>query len=119
MLARGGCHVFTLPVLPFLAHTAGGIGVCPRQGRVHYAKVTLGRSAVSDEADQDGAASSAGIQLEAAFDVLLWPPQAKFDAIIGIDFLARHQALVDISGCKLRLIAPAGEAVNAELRLES
>ena len=158
---------------------AGGIGTAAKQGRVHYAKVTLGKGVaaappdacapaaaaapasagkdaaaereaiaampikkIAEELKQLGAwkddhgmyeksefvdallaarrknpdAGPAPIQFEVAFDVMDWPPHVNFAAIVGIDFLARHKAVIDVCGDSLQLVAASGEKVAAALR---
>ena len=86
---------------------AGGIGTTSKQGRVHYAKITV-----------KGAAGT-GVQLEAAFDVMEWPKSATFDAILGIDFLVRYKAIIDVCGNALTLVDGANaEKVQVTLRPE-
>jgi len=101
----------------------GGIGTASKQGRVHYAKVSLSGNApaaAEPEAKKDGEAAvpptPTGPQFEVAFDVMSWPPHVNFEAIIGIDFLARHKAMIDVCGNSVKLVAPTGESVEAVLR---
>ena len=47
-----------------------------------------------------------------------FPPHTTFDAILGIDFLVRYQALIDVVGNTLRLVTPAGENLVAVLKLD-
>ena len=87
---------------------AGGIGTAAKQGRVHYAKVTLPvAGGASTSPDHEAPPPHF---FEVAFDVMAWPPHVNFDAIIGIDFLARYKATIDVSGNTLRLTAPAAGA---------
>ena len=37
-----------------------------------------------------------------------FPSHAHFDAILGIDFLVRHKALIDVVECSLAVSVPAG-----------
>ena len=89
---------------------AGGIGTATKSGRVHYAKVAL--------AQPSGAATTPPAQFEIAFDVMSWPPHVSFEAIIGIDFLARYRATIDVCGNAVSLTPPGegSEAVVATLR---
>lgn len=138
--------------------TAGGIGTTTRQGRVHYAKLTLKHVAAAEE-DAEGdeglsvtqlksllksrgvheakinecterrdllallslsgpAVPQAAPQLEVAFDVMTWPPHVDFEAIIGIDFLARNKGLIDVCRNTLQLTTLTGERLRAPLRTE-
>ena len=169
--------------------TAGGIGTTAKHGRVHYAKVTLGKPApeaanssgkASGKAGADAKATdakataaereavsamsmkeikeelgklkaeyvvkvdttgfvekaeyvdallaarrrpaaegAAPVHFEVAFDVMTWPPHVSFVAIIGIDFLARHKAMIDVCGNSVKLVAASGQSVEAVLRKDS
>lgn len=83
---------------------SGGMGVVTKHGRVHYAKM--------------GATCAHGtaIQLEVAVDVMQWPVHAHFDAILGIDFLTRYKAVIDVCDSSLSLHVPTsdvGESLSA------
>ena len=123
---------------------AGGIGTTAKHGRVHYAKVQLVGSSVVGGAG--GAAAPTSVEstasatppaaapaaapaeqtttasnplFEVAFDVMTWPPNVCFDAILGIDFLARHKALIDVCANTMRITTqPSGETVEVPLRLD-
>ena len=72
----------------------------------------------SDGARAPAEASSKPL-FEVAFDVMTWPPHVSFDAILGIDFLARHKALIDVCCNKLRLTTQSSEEiVQVTLRLD-
>ena len=53
---------------------------------------------------------------EVAFDVMSWPPNVNFECIIGIDFLVRYKAKIDLLSNTLQLCTPSGEDVSAKLR---
>ena len=55
-------------------------------------------------------AGAAPVQCEVAFEVMDWPPHVNFAAIVGIDFLARHKAVIDVCGDSLQLVAASGDA---------
>ena len=64
-------------------------------------------------------AAGTGVQLEAALDVMEWPKSATFDAILGIDFLVRYKAVIDVCGNALTLVDGANaEKVQVTLRPE-
>ena len=118
--------------------TVGGIGTAAKHGRVHYAKVTFKGPVAAPAGTEEAGGGSDGVAadrnntngadapvpaggaplFEVAFDVMDWPPHVKFEAIIGIDFLARYKAVVDVGANALRLVAPTGEKAEAVLRLE-
>ena len=50
--------------------------------------------------------------------VMAWPPHVNFVAIIGIDFLARHKAMIDVCGNSVKLVAASGQSVEAKLRTD-
>lgn len=117
---------------------AGGIGTAAKHGRVHYAKVHIktqearptgdsaAAGATSDPPTEATGATKEGDKptaaapplFEVAFDVMSWPPHVTFDAILGIDFLVRYKALIDVCGNTLRLVAPSGENLVAVLGLD-
>ena len=76
---------------------SGGMGVVTKHGRVHYAQM--------------GATCADGttIQLEVAVDVMQWPAHAHFDAILGIDFLIRYRAVIDVCDSSLSLYVRASD----------
>ena len=81
--------------------TSHGLGTASKHGRVHYAKVKAAT----------GCGSSA--DLEVAFDVMEFPSHATFDAILGIDFLARHRALIDVCECALVVTIPTADGASS------
>ena len=87
----------------------GGIGTATKQGRVHYAKVSL--PAAENKGDD-------APLFEVAFDVMSWPEHVNFEAIIGIDFLARYKATIDVCGKALCLTPPdwSDTTITATLR---
>jgi hypothetical protein len=107
--------------------SVGGIGIAAKHGRVHYAKVAFKRPVAAQTATSAAAGGgadavvTAGVAplFEVAFDVMEWPPHVKFEAIIGIDFLARYKAVVDVGSNALRLVAPTGEKAEAVLLPEA
>lgn len=78
------------------AGKVGGIGSGSGRGfgRIHFAPIAF--------VD----ASRPRIAFDAAFDVLEWPKSADFDAIIGLDFLVRNRARLDLDSSKLLLSCP-------------
>lgn len=102
---------------PLLDESFGGMGMgfgtASKHGRVHYAKVKAAT-----------AGGSGSVDLEASFDVMDFPSHAHFDAILGIDFLVRHKALIDVVECSLVMSVPAvtggdeGAKVKVVLRKE-
>ena len=92
----------------------------PTLTRKYYRERTNPRLKVSSQAGNPiGRCGSGSRWLRFAFDVMDWPPHVNFAAIVGIDFLARHKAVVDVCGDSLHLVAASGEKVAAALRLGS
>ena len=69
-----------------------------------------------DVREQDERKQKTPPMFEVAFDVMSWPPNVNFECIIGIDFLARYKAKIDLFSNTLQLCVPDGEDVFAKLR---
>ena len=100
----------------------GGVGSAKGHGRVHYATVAF------PDARGGGGGCGGGAVFEVGFDVFDWPAP-DFDGILGLDFLSRYGAVLDLSGLSgtargppngaLTLAAPSalaahGRAVRAD-----
>jgi hypothetical protein len=78
------------------AGNIGGVGTTNGYGRIHYAKIHF-RNSIEGEKVRPPL-------FELGFDVFEWPPSAiEFDAILGIDFLKRYKATIDVANSVLVL----------------
>ena len=93
------CGLAHLVDVSFAKTCVGGIGGNARRyGRLHYAQLQCGDA-----------------ELETGFDVICWPPSANdFDAIIGLDLLARAKAKIDLATSMIELES-GGSAVEVPL----
>ena len=112
------------------ARQVSGVGSARGHGRVHYAEVRLQNAQSVNRSHQAVGVEGASVEqagltntpsgqevlLGAAFDVFDWPSSASdFEAILGLDFLLRHHAILDFAGGSMTLALPrAGKEGGVE-----
>ena len=98
----------------FAGSGSGVGGSVAKLGRVHYAELAFEAAARGDETAEGPRACS----FACAFEVMTWPASARdFEAILGLDFLVRHRAVLDLPAGVMRLeLAPAAAAAGAPPR---
>ena len=82
----------------FTRRVGGFGGATDGCGRVHYCEMIVG-----------------GVPFRAAFDVLRFPANVEFEAIIGLDFLVRGRASIGVADGTLALTNHDGATVSVDL----
>ena len=76
-------------------------------------------SATADKKGDDDKPDDKSLHFhEVAFDVMEWPPHVEFDAIIGIDFLVRAKAKIDLVSFSMTITDAKGNDQIIPLRQE-
>ena len=79
--------------------TVAGMGTTQGLGRVHYVELELN-----------------GLTFRAGFDVMRWPDHAaEFESILGLDFLVRCRAMLDLGGSQVDLSNHDGASTTVDL----
>lgn len=87
------------------SRTVTGIGSSRGFGRVHHARIAF----PGDKGDARKEEPELGFDV--AFDVIAWPSNVEFEAIIGIDLLARNRAQIDLEKGTVMLRNKAGRVI--------
>ena len=96
--ATARCGLGELVDDSFTRRVGGFGGATDGCGRVHYCEMIVG-----------------GVQFNAGFDVLRFPANVEFEAILGLDFLVRGRASIAIADGTLALQNHDGTPASVEL----
>jgi hypothetical protein len=122
--AKVGLAPFLLD--PSFSRTVGGVGHAVGLGRVHFASISFPGAVLTAAAvaavhpghlhpasptttsattinNKNKNTAESSFLFDASFDVFQWPREAEFDAILGLDLLAKYSGVLDFKAGCMRL----------------